>query len=77
MASQRLEEWLEAAGDDTVDGVTVDQDLRDSRGPLDLASRRGSDEGDLDTPHGLVVEHAGKMGPTTGRPNRPDYVSAA
>jgi hypothetical protein len=25
----------------------------------------------------LVVEHAGKMGPTTGRPNRPDYVSAA
>jgi hypothetical protein len=57
--------------------VIVDHDLRDSRGPLDLARRRGSDEGDLDTPHGLLVEHVGKMGRTMGRPNRPDYVSAA
>ena len=77
MASQCLEEWLESAGDDAVDGVMVDLDIRDSRRPLDLASRRGSDEGDLDAPYGLVVEHAGKMGPPTGRPNRPDYVSDA
>ena len=58
MASQRLEERLEAAGDDAADRVTVDLDLRDPGRPLDLAGRRGSDEGDLDSPGGSVVEHA-------------------
>ncbi len=56
-----FEKRLEAAADDAMDRVAVDRDLRDPGCPLDLASGRGCDEGDLDSPCGSVVEHARRM----------------
>jgi hypothetical protein len=77
VASQGFEKGLKTARDNAMERVIADLDLRDSGRPLELAGRRGFDEGDLDLPCGSAVEHARRMGPATGRPDRPDYVSDA
>ena len=57
IAAQRLQEWLEASVDETADQLTVDLNLADPGGTLDLAHRRGSDEGDFDSLDRCVLDH--------------------
>ena len=69
---QRLEEGLEAAADKAADELTVDLDLADAHGLLDLLCRWRADEGDLDALGGWAVEHGTTLGLTPRTPHRPN-----
>jgi hypothetical protein len=58
MTAQRLEKWLEAAGDEAAHDLTVDVDLADAGGPLDLPCRRRAHETDFDPLDRLPCDHA-------------------
>jgi hypothetical protein len=57
VAAQGLEERLEAAADSASEDASVDLDLGDSRGTLELPQRRGAYERDLDPLHGWRLCH--------------------
>ena len=55
---------MEAAVDDTADGVALDVNITDALRLLDLPGRRSADEGDLDTLGGWDVLHVMTLGAT-------------
>ena len=57
MASQRLEERLEAAVHGAAKHLTLDLHLAHARRALDLMRRRTADEGDLDPLHPNLFRH--------------------
>ena len=57
MAAQGLEERLEAAVDSAAKDASIDLDLGDPRGTLELPQRRGTDERDLDPLHPWWLRH--------------------
>ena len=58
MSAQSLEKWLKAACDNAAQRWSVSLDLGHSRGPLNLASRRGADKTDFYFLNPQVFGHA-------------------
>jgi len=57
MTSKRFEERLEAAEHGAAQDPTLDLNLADAQGSLDLSRRRGADEGHLDPLRGQLLNH--------------------
>lgn len=65
MAPQGLEERLNAAADCAAEDLPIDLHLADARRALNLANRRVSDEGHLDSLHRKLLGHVSER--TDGR----------
>jgi hypothetical protein len=58
VTAQRLEKWLEAAGDEAAHGLTVDVDLADAGRPLDLPHGGRAGKTDFDSLDRMLRDHA-------------------
>jgi hypothetical protein len=58
MTAQRLQEWLEAAGDEAAHDRTVDVDLADAGRALDLPHGRRAGKTDFDALDRMLCDHA-------------------